>query len=61
MREIDFVSSLKRSIEDRRAQLTEILTSGALTCMEQYKYIHGELKALSFVEDEIAEFFKEHK
>jgi hypothetical protein len=59
MREIDLASSLKRSIAERREQLTETLTSGALTCMEQYKYIHGELKALSFVEDEIAEHFKE--
>jgi|TARA_R100000329_G_scaffold74353_1_gene64475 hypothetical protein len=59
MREVDLASSLKRSIEDRREQLVETLTSGALTCMEQYKYIHGELKALSFIEDEIAEHFKE--
>jgi hypothetical protein len=59
MREVDLASSLKRAIEDRRQQLTETLTSGALTCMDQYKYIHGELKALSFVEDEIAEHFKE--
>ena len=59
MREVDLASSLKRSIEDRRDQLIEVLTSGALTCMEQYKSIHGELKALSFIEDEIAEYFKE--
>lgn len=59
MREVDLASSIKKMIEDRRAQLTETLTSGALTCMEQYKYIHGELKALSFIEDEIAEHFKE--
>jgi len=59
MREIDLASSLKKSIEERRQQLTDTLTSGALTCMEQYKYIHGELKALSFIEDEIADHFKE--
>jgi hypothetical protein len=59
MREVDLASSIKKMIEDRRAQLTETLTSGALTCMEQYKYIQGELKALSFIEDEIAEHFKE--
>jgi hypothetical protein len=59
MREVDLASFLKRSIEDRREHLTRILTSGALSCMEQYKSIHGELKALSFIEDEIAEYFKE--
>ena len=46
-------------IEERREQLVTTLTSGALTCMEQYKYIQGELKALSFIEEEIANHFKE--
>ena len=40
-------------------QLVTTLASGALTCMEQYKYIQGELKALSFIEEEIANHFKE--
>jgi hypothetical protein len=59
MREVDLASSLKRAIEDRRKEITETLTSGALTCMDQYKYIQGHLNALSFIEDEIAEHFKE--
>ena len=59
MREVDLASAIKKAVEERRETLTGTLTSGALTCMEQYKYIHGELKALSFIEDEIAEHFKE--
>jgi hypothetical protein len=59
MREIDLASSIKKAIDERREQLVMTLTTGALTCMEQYKYIHGELNALSFIEDEIAEHFKE--
>jgi len=59
MRELDVASSIKKAIDDRREQLIQTFTSGALTCMEQYKYIQGELKALSFIEEEIAEHFKE--
>lgn len=59
MNDIDLASSIKKMVEDRRAQLVTTLTSGALTCMEQYKYIQGELKALSFIEEEIANHFKE--
>jgi len=59
MREVDLASSIKKMIEERREQLVTTLTSGALTCMEQYKYIQGELKALSFIEEELANHFKE--
>jgi hypothetical protein len=59
MNDIDLASSIKKMVEDRRMQLVTTLTSGALTCMEQYKYIQGELKALSFIEEEIANHFKE--
>jgi len=59
MREVDLASAIKRSVEERRETLTSTLTSGALTCMEQYKYIQGELKALSFIEEELANHFKE--
>jgi len=59
MNDIDLASSIKKMIEDRRMQLVTTLASGALTCMEQYKYIQGELKALSFIEEEIGNHFKE--
>ena len=59
MREVDLASAIKKAVEDRRETLTGTLTSGELTCMEQYKYLHGAFKALSFIEEELANHFKE--
>ena len=46
---------LKRAIEERRAQISEMLMSGALKDIEHYKYLQGELAALYYIESYMRE------
>ena len=55
MDDIDLHSKLKRLIDNRREQISETLMSGALESIEHYKFVQGELSALSYIEQEIKE------
>jgi|TARA_R110001583_G_scaffold21302_3_gene80811 hypothetical protein len=55
MDDIDLYSKLKRLIDNRRDQISETLMSGALESIEHYKFVQGELSALSYIEQEIRE------
>tara|TARA_R110001599_G_scaffold88660_1_gene235474 strand:+ start:454 stop:636 length:183 start_codon:yes stop_codon:yes gene_type:complete len=55
MDDIDLYSKLKRLIDNRREQISETLMSGALESIEHYKFVQGELSALSYIEQEIRE------
>ena len=59
MDDIDLYSKLKRLIDNRRDQISETLMSGALESIEHYKFVQGELSALSYVESEIKEQHKD--
>lgn len=55
MDDIDLHSKLKRLIDNRKEQISETLMSGALESIEHYKFVQGELSALSYIEQEIKE------
>jgi hypothetical protein len=59
MDEIDLVSKIKKSIEVRENQIKETLMSGGLKDIEHYKYLQGELSALYYIQNEIADIFKQ--
>ncbi len=58
MEDLDVLQKVKKVIDDRETQISEILMSGSLTDMEHYKYLQGELAALYHVRNELREFFK---
>ena len=60
MDDIDLYSKLKRLIDNRRDQISETLMSGALESIEHYKFVQGELSALSYIEQEIKERQKDN-
>tara|TARA_R100000656_G_scaffold50936_1_gene40870 strand:- start:1613 stop:1795 length:183 start_codon:yes stop_codon:yes gene_type:complete len=55
MDEIYAMDRLKRAIEERREQISEMLMSGALKDIEHYKYLQGELAALYYIESYMRE------
>ena len=59
MDDLDLHDKLRRLIRDRREQISETLMSGALESIEHYKFVQGELSALSYVESEIKEQHKD--
>lgn len=59
MNDIDFLDKLKKLLEDRERQVQETLMSGGLKDMEHYKYLQGELSALYYIQNEIADIFKQ--
>jgi hypothetical protein len=46
-------------MREREKLINEMLMSGALRNMEQYKVAIGELTALALIEETIKQFFKE--
>lgn len=46
---------VKKLIRDRENQISETLMSGALKSMEHYKFLHGELSALYYIDGELKE------
>jgi len=58
MDELDLQSRIDRTIRERRALIQETLMNGLLKDMEQYKYLHGELRALDFIEETIRDYLK---
>ena len=59
MDEIDLMAKIKRLIESREKQIQETLMSGGLKDIEHYKYLQGELSALYYIQNEIADIFKQ--
>ena len=57
MDEIQILDNLKKTISNRRVQITETMMSGGLKDMEHYKYLQGELSALYYIETELQRFF----
>jgi hypothetical protein len=55
MDELTYFEIVKKLIRERENQISETLMSGALKCMEHYKFLQGELSALYYIEDEIKE------
>ena len=47
MDDLDLHDKLRRLIRERREQISETLMSGALESIEHYKFVQGELSALS--------------
>ena len=59
MDDLDIAHRIKRTIEERRALIQEALMGGRLSDMEMYKSIQGELSALSLIEEQISDYFRE--
>jgi|TARA_R110000823_G_scaffold163557_1_gene295590 hypothetical protein len=57
MDEIELLDKLKKTISNRKTQITETMMSGGLKDMEHYKYLQGELSALYYIETELQRFF----
>ena len=56
---IDIVQFVRKTLLDRKAQISLLMTEGGIKDMEHYKYLQGELNALYFVLDEISNIGKE--
>tara|TARA_B100000900_G_scaffold338210_1_gene300292 strand:- start:241 stop:423 length:183 start_codon:yes stop_codon:yes gene_type:complete len=59
MDDLDIAHRIKRTIEERRTLIQETLMGGRLSDMEMYKSIQGELSALSLIEEQISDYFRE--
>jgi|TARA_Y100000114_G_scaffold146583_1_gene157437 hypothetical protein len=59
MDDIDLAHRIKRTIDERKSLIEETLMGGRLTDMEMYKSIQGELSALSLIEEQISDYFRE--
>jgi len=59
MDDLDLAHRIKRTIEERRTLIQEALMGGRLSDMEMYKSIQGELSALSLIEEQISDYFRE--
>ena len=59
MDEVTLMDFIKKKIKDRENQIQETLMSGSLKDIEHYKYLQGELSALYYIQNEIADIFKQ--
>ena len=50
---IDIVQYVRKTLLDRKAQITELMSEGGIKDMEHYKGLMGELKSLDYLEGEI--------
>jgi hypothetical protein len=53
--DLTYYDVVKKLIRDREHQISETLMSGALKSMEHYKFLHGELSALYYIDGELKE------
>jgi|TARA_R110000824_G_scaffold247597_1_gene436644 hypothetical protein len=53
--DLTYYDVVKKLIRDRENQISETLMSGALKSMEHYKFLHGELSALYYIDGELKE------
>jgi|TARA_R100001480_G_scaffold28817_2_gene39224 hypothetical protein len=55
---ISLAQFLLKTIRDRRDQIGELLTSGNVKNMEEYRSLVGEIMGMSFVEQELRTVLK---
>ena len=54
MDDIDVIQYVQKTIRERKAQLNEVLVSGAVKDMETYRECIGELRSCDFINGEIS-------
>ena len=59
MDDVGLANRVRSVMREREKLINEMLMSGALRVMEQYKVAIGELTALGLIEETIKKFFKE--
>ena len=59
MDDVGLANRVRSVMREREKPINEMLMSGALRDMEQYKVAIGELPALGLIEETIKKFFKE--
>ncbi len=59
MDDVGLANRVRSVIREREKLINEMLMSGALRDMEQYKVAIGELTALALIEETIKQFFRE--
>lgn len=59
MDDVGLANRVRSVMREREKLINEMLMSGALRDMEQYKVAIGELAALALIEETIKKFFKE--
>ena len=57
--DFELLDAVKKIISKRESQIGETMMSGGLKDMEHYKYLQGELSALYYIQNEIADIFKQ--
>tara|TARA_R110000824_G_scaffold26997_4_gene92199 strand:+ start:219 stop:401 length:183 start_codon:yes stop_codon:yes gene_type:complete len=55
MDDFNYYDVVKKLIKEREDQISDTLMSGALKSMEHYKFLHGELSALYYIDTELRE------
>ena len=59
MDDIDLAHRIKRTVEERKGLIQDMLMGGGLNSIEHYKSVQGELTALSLIEEQISDYFRE--
>ena len=54
MEEIDVASKLQRFMKDQLSNLSNVITSGGVDNMEDYKYILGQIRTYEYILQEIS-------
>jgi Tfp pilus assembly pilus retraction ATPase PilT len=58
---ITLSDKIRKTIRDKREQLTELITSGSAKDMEQYRHLIGQLDALNFIEQELSNLLEKQE
>ena len=58
---ITLSDKIRKILRDKKAQITEIVTSGSAKDMEQYKHLIGQLDALNFIEQELSDLLEKQE
>lgn len=57
---LEFTESLFKEIRSLKKDTEELLLTGRVTSMEQYKHLMGRLEGYNFVEDAVKHLLKKH-
>ena len=55
---VKVAQTLLRNIRQRRDELTQSLADGSITSMEDYRFITGQIRGLTWCEEEIRDSMK---
>ena len=58
---ITLSDKIRKILRDKKAQITEIVTSGSAKDMEQYRHLIGQLDALNFIEQELSNLLEKQE